>query len=83
MVMIKMYNNPFNISKIINSSVNIINAIKKIMPIYEDIKPLLNKFKTLGKSLNNITLKNDLKVSKNEIKKEEKHTISSSPQFFL
>ena len=76
-----MYNNPINLGKIITSSINIINSIKKIIPIYEDAKPLINKLGNLSQALKKTQL-SDININKNSQKKEEL-TIYSSPQFFL
>ena len=76
-----MYNNPISLGKIITSSINIINSIKKIIPIYDDVKPLINKLGNLSQTLKKAQL-SDININKNLQKKEEL-TIYSSPQFFL
>lgn len=77
-----MHNNPISLGKIISSSVNIISSIKKIIPIYEDIRPLLNKLSNLNNTLKKGKLPTR-SFNKETQKKEEETTIYSSPQFFL
>ena len=67
-------------NKIIGHTSYILKTINQIIPIYEDINPLIKK---LG-SLKNI-FKTDKIALEKQIKKEEDHEIksSSNPQFFL
>ena len=68
------------INKIIGHTSYILKTINQIIPIYEDINPLIKK---LG-SLKNI-FKTDKIALEKQIKKEEDYEIksSSNPQFFL
>lgn len=78
------------LSKIIAGSSGILNTANQIIPLYEEIKPLIKnliKFKNKIKDLNlnnffkNISVNNKTNIV-NEIKKEEKTSFSSIPQFF-
>ena len=46
----------FNFSSILNNASNILNVVKKTIPVYKELKPFLNKEKRI--------------IEKNEIKKE-------------
>ena len=61
-----------NISSIANNTSNILNLIKKGIPVYKEIKPLLKK--------ENKFLSNNLNF--NEIKKESNSEYNNSLTFF-
>ena len=80
-------NNNQLLLKIINGTSNIISTSKKIIPIYNDIKPLINKIKNIKEFISSKNI-NLFKPSNNvlESKKEETITnvnVSSNPQFFI
>ena len=78
------------INKIVTGTSGILNTANQIIPLYEEIKPLIKniiKFKNKLKDLNlNNIFKNISVNSQNKdiekIKKEEKVSFSSIPQFF-
>ena len=79
------------LNKLISGTSGLFDTINKILPLYEEIKPLYKKiidFKEKFKGLN-VTKYLDLNkktINNNDvsIKKEEKYKHSSSnPQFFL
>lgn len=77
------------ISKIITGTSGILNTVNRIIPLYEEIKPILKSINTIKNKVKNINIPNIFNVSsfkdnKNvQVKeKEEQTTYSSSPQFF-
>lgn len=81
-----MNNNLLN--SFISHTSNILNTANRIIPLYEEIKPILkniidikNKLKSFN--INSLFSNNKIAKSKNIIKKEEHLNYSSNPQFFL
>ena len=82
-----MFRYPINIQTIINASTSLINTIQKIIPVYTDLKPAINKIMSLKNNikkgnLNSIT-NLIFKEKSNEEKKKVDNYIYSTPQFFL
>lgn len=78
-----MQGNILSISKIISASSRMINSLQSILPLYEEITPIINKIKTLSKRINtgkNIIEKEEINTDTN---KKEESVIYASPQFFL
>lgn len=77
------------INKIITGTSGILNTVNKIIPLYEEIKPLVKSINNIKNRFKNINIPNifntsPLKSNKNIYakEKEEKTTYSSLPQFF-
>jgi hypothetical protein len=80
-------NNNQLLLKIINGASNIISTSKKIIPIYSDIKPLINKIKNIKEFISSKNI-NLFKPSNNVLQSKKEETItnvnvSSNPQFFI
>ena len=75
-------NNSELLIKLINGASNILSTTKKVIPIYNDIKPLFSKIKNLRKYLSNF----NFNIPQNNTNKKEavtKSYTSSNPKFFI
>lgn len=75
------------LSKIISGTSSILDTANKIIPLYNDIKPLMQNIINIKNKLKKFNiasiLNNTNSINKNEpIKKEEVINTSSIPQFF-
>ena len=75
------------LSKIISGTSSILDTANKIIPLYNDIKPLMQNIINIKNKLKKFNiasiLNNTNSINKNEpIKKEEVINTSSMPQFF-
>lgn len=88
-----MYNQGLiNIKNIVNNMVDTISFVKKSLPLYEEIKPLIKKLQKAKDVLKNIN-KNNLfnsykkdeiiKNSNQVLNENKKKDYNSNPQFFL
>lgn len=84
--------NPSNyltIGKFLNGTKNIINTIDKIIPLYNEVKPMISKIQSIADKLKNSNISDFKLIKKNEDnysndnKKKEIKFPSSNPQFFI
>lgn len=80
-------NNNQLLLKIINGVSNIISTSKKIIPVYNDIKPLISKIKSIKEFISSKNI-NLFKSANNVLQSKKEETItnvnvSSNPQFFI
>ena len=78
-------NNMERINIIINKLSSVLNSTQKIIPLYEEIKPLFYKAKQFKEKLSKIDLnkfKNYNKKENDTIVSNKKNYFNSSPQFF-
>ena len=79
-----MFQNSVGLSRIISSSINMINYIQKIIPLYNDVKPLITKLNKIKNSFVKTNIKiSNIKEEKKPTKKEEQSFNYSSPQFYI
>lgn len=77
------------LNRIIAGTQSILSATNKIIPLYEEIKPIYRKMIKYKNKLQNLNLSNlfngfqtNIKTNNDSTKKEEQVTYSSIPQFF-
>lgn len=85
-----MYNQSLiNLKSILNKTINTVSFIKKSLPIYDEIKPLISKFQNLTNTLRNLNIKKKSlfnkkdSISPSNKYEHKKKDYSSNPQFFL
>lgn len=75
-------NNGLSLLKIVGGLSKTIGVARQLIPIYKQVKPILNNSGKILSSINNFSLNKDKKEEKNNLTPVKQEIISNNPTFF-